>query len=354
MSDIARLIIFKILVPVYKTEKYLDECIRSVLSQTYKNFELIIVDDGSPDNCGDICDRYARADNRIKVIHQKNMGLLAARRTAIGYILNNRYKENDFVIFLDSDDYLKKNALERINEEVQDKRCDMVVYGMDLVCGGKVVVPFKGNENGVISDKTTLYKKVFCDNSYNPLCRKAISIKLLADDDYTEYYHISNAEDLLQSIPLYKRCGKVSIINDSLYNYTINPNSISRSITFETYHNDFTVREKVLDFLERENVFGEKDFREYRAYCVRLIAENIIKIMRFDAKEGEKVKLLEAIAQSDYYCRYIKDKPYSKNMINKKLLVIYSLFTKKLYHIIKIIVGLNDTFEKRKIGRSSR
>ena len=73
---------FYICVPVYKAEKYIHKCITSVLNQTYGNFKLILVDDGSPDKCGEICDEYAKQDDRVVVIHQKNMGLLAARQAA--------------------------------------------------------------------------------------------------------------------------------------------------------------------------------------------------------------------------------------------------------------------------------
>lgn len=79
-------LLFYICVPVYKAEKYIRECIESVLNQSYQNFKLILVDDGSPDNLGAICDEFACTDRRIKVIHKKNMGLLAARDDAINYV----------------------------------------------------------------------------------------------------------------------------------------------------------------------------------------------------------------------------------------------------------------------------
>lgn len=341
-------ITFKILVPVYKTEKYLDECILSVLQQSYTNFELIIVDDGSPDNCGSICDKYAKEDSRIKVIHQENKGLLAARRTAISYILNNNYNESDFVVFLDSDDYLKKQALELIYEEIKKENCDMIIYGIDRVFNGKVVIPFVGEPDCIITDKAALYKKMLLNKTYNPLCRKAISAGLLSDEDYSEYYGISMGEDLMQSIPLYKGCRKVSIINKSLYNYTINPNSISEDVNYSNYENNHTVRKCVFDFLIKENVFSQEEFAQYRSYCIKLLVENLITIFRFNVETRKKEQLAEDIYNSDYYRNYIKKKPYDSKMLKITNRIIYYLFEKKIYRCINAFVAMHDAAVKIK------
>ena len=90
-----------IIVPVYNVEQYLDKCIKSILNQTFKDFELILVDDGSIDNSGEICDEYAKKDSRVKVIHKKNGGLAAARNT--GLII----ARGDYVGFVDSDDWIE-------------------------------------------------------------------------------------------------------------------------------------------------------------------------------------------------------------------------------------------------------
>ena len=93
-----------IIVPVYNIEKYIDECIQSVLNQTYTAWELILVDDGSTDNSGNICDEYAKTDTRIKVLHQKNQGVSAARNIALDKA------EGDYIMFLDADDYWCENT----------------------------------------------------------------------------------------------------------------------------------------------------------------------------------------------------------------------------------------------------
>ena len=121
---------FYILVPVYKVEKFIDACIHSVQAQTYGNFRLILVDDGTPDRSGEICDAYARHDSRITVIHKENGGQNSARNAAIDLMLQEAAEE-DFAIFLDSDDAIKPNTLQILNDTIEKDHCDMVVYGFD-------------------------------------------------------------------------------------------------------------------------------------------------------------------------------------------------------------------------------
>ncbi len=114
---------FSIIVPIYKVEKYLHKCVGSVLAQTFSNFEIILVDDGSPDDCPKICDDYAKKDTRIKVIHKKNGGLADARNAGIVSATG------EYVIFIDSDDYWDDNeALEKIQKIVLEETPDVVTW----------------------------------------------------------------------------------------------------------------------------------------------------------------------------------------------------------------------------------
>ncbi|MEH7388532.1 glycosyltransferase [Bacillus sp. JJ1521] len=109
-----------IVVPIYKVEKYLNRCIETIINQTYKNIEIILVDDGSPDNCGAMAEEYAQLDNRIIVIHKKNGGLSDARNIGIKYVTG------DFTIFVDSDDWLEKNMIEELVNISRKHKADVV------------------------------------------------------------------------------------------------------------------------------------------------------------------------------------------------------------------------------------
>lgn len=325
-------ILFYILVPVYKVEKYIHECIASVLNQTYQNFKLVLVDDGTPDASGKICDEYAEKDDRIHVIHQKNMGLIAARDTAVNYIRTARALKNAHVVFLDSDDSLKPKALERLTEIIQHKKCDMVIYGMDRVAGGQIVQPFSkdNTESFMEEDKRSLYKRVFLSAQYNPVCRKAIKAELIPEKNYREYYSFSLAEDLLRSIDLYKAVSNVYFLQESLYNYTINPNSITQTVDASNYKVDFTIREQVLDFLQKEDVFTETDWDEYRGFCASLLVNAATTIGCFTIDYTKKMTFYHKIEASDFYRKYLRGK---KLRCSVKTRILYRLFEMKAYWI---------------------
>lgn len=305
-------VFFYICVPVYKVEEYIDECIQSVLNQTYKNYKLILIDDGSPDRSGEICETYAKIDNRLIVFHQKNKGLIAARRVALKIAKNESNKEtNDlkkYVIFLDSDDSLKLNALEVLQKKIIESNCDMIIYGMDRVIDKKLYSSKKSDLYvGVIENKSKLYSVVLKNSTYNPLCRKAIKLELFSNDDYSNYYKIKHAEDLLQSLELYKNVKRVLFIKEHLYNYTLNSKSITQSIKYENFEVNTIVREKVLQFIFDENIWRKEEINEYLKYCRKLLKENIFQVISFDTNMLNKKKMLEKIQNNGYYCMITND-----------------------------------------------
>ena len=110
-----------VIIPIYKVEEFIHECVESVLSQTYKDFEILLVDDGSTDSCGEICDDFSKSDNRIKVIHKQNGGLSDARNVGLSLA------RAEYIYFLDSDDWIENNLLECVLEKME-KGYDMVVF----------------------------------------------------------------------------------------------------------------------------------------------------------------------------------------------------------------------------------
>ena len=116
-----------IIVPVYQVEPYLDRCVESILCQTFEDFDLILVDDGSPDRCGAICDAYAAADQRVHVIHQQNGGLSVARNAGIDWSFGN--SNSEFLTFIDSDDYVKPTMLETLFLALMENNADVSVCG---------------------------------------------------------------------------------------------------------------------------------------------------------------------------------------------------------------------------------
>ena len=110
-----------VIVPVYKTEEYLERCVNSILNQTYKDIELIIVDDGSPDKCPAICDTFAQMDERVKVIHKVNGGVSTARNAGL------EIATGDYIAFVDSDDYIELDMYEKMISKAVEYDCDVVM-----------------------------------------------------------------------------------------------------------------------------------------------------------------------------------------------------------------------------------
>ena len=130
-----------VIVPVYKVEKYIHRCVDSILGQTYADFELILVDDGSPDNCGAICDEYAAKDSRVVVIHQENGGLSAARNAGIDWAFAN--SDSQWISFVDSDDWIHPCFLERLWQAARTYRVSISCCKFQRVCEEMLMEPIQ-------------------------------------------------------------------------------------------------------------------------------------------------------------------------------------------------------------------
>lgn len=202
-----------VIVPVYKVERYIRNCIESVINQTYSNWELILVDDGSPDKCGEICDEYARKDNRLTVLHTQNAGQSSARNRAL-----DCPPKGDFVTFLDSDDFWHPEYLETLMTLQQEHHADLVQCG--FIRGAESVFPeidesvsvdVLNNHEIFITEKANV---IMCGKLYRTSLFDGIRmpVGLYNEDDWTTW-------------KLYYRAKTIVVTNQSLYYYTINPNS---------------------------------------------------------------------------------------------------------------------------------
>lgn len=199
-----------VIVPVYKVEKYLDKCVQSILAQTYKDFELILVDDGSPDNCPQLCDEYSKKDKRVRVIHKENGGLSDARNagTAIA--------EGDYVTYIDSDDYISEDYLETLWTLINKYKADIAVTGMcTFFEGDKVKLQRKINEycyNNIEALEHMLYQ----DNIDTSACAMLIPRDLACNNPFpVGKYH----EDDFTTYKFYSCVKKVVVTTKSQYFY---------------------------------------------------------------------------------------------------------------------------------------
>lgn len=170
-----------VVVPVYKVEKYLDECVESILRQTYKAFELILVDDGSPDRCPQMCDAYAAKDRRVKVIHKANGGLSDARN------VGSQTAQGEYITFVDSDDYVAENYLEYLVQLARTHDADISVGGRYSVTEEKQELPIatlrQPKEEVILSPKQAVeqmcYGKILGFSAWAKLYKKDIVLQNL-------------------------------------------------------------------------------------------------------------------------------------------------------------------------------
>lgn len=297
---------YSVIVPVYNVEAYLTECVNSVLKQTYGNFELILVDDGSVDSSGVLCDEFAKKDDRIKVYHKQNGGQLHARCFGI------KKATGDYYVFLDSDDFLESDALNTLRLVIEKTESDCVIYGVAVDRNGKKS-PFGENvsEMLVLDNKRDFYRIVFSSQSYNPLWRKAFAAKTFTVTDYEGYYHIRHGEDLLQSLDALKNCKRVTFIPDVLYNYRVNKKSVTHTIYLDNYKTEFIVRERVKQFIENENVYEYNDYVEYKLFAIQAMLDRINIIADLKAPVKTRYKLFDEVRATDYFRNYIRSDEYS-------------------------------------------
>lgn len=207
-----------VIVPVYNVEKYLRKCVESIKDQTYRNLEIILVDDGSPDRCGEICDELARSDNRIRVIHKENGGLSDARNAGMDV------STGDYIGFVDSDDYIDEDFYEILvaNLEKYDAEVSCCRYTNVWEDGKKEPI---GNDGaihvyeGTEALKEYLYGKIMDPFSVNKLYRA----ELLGSAKYPDY-HFRFIKGILSEdnpfcIELFKQTNNVVLIGSSKYNY---------------------------------------------------------------------------------------------------------------------------------------
>lgn len=216
--------LISIIVPVYKVEKYIHRCIESVLHQTYTNWELILVDDGSPDSCGRICDEYAMYHDKIVVIHKINQGVGAARNTGL------HRAEGEWIYFLDSDDFIKEDTLEKMITFSNEGSYDIVMAGHSILKSSGKFIPCSDSWNES-DDTSTIQKKILLDNLSNISCGKLYKKKLW--DNFRFPVGLLN-EDLYTCPEIFSRAQSACIHAESFYYYCHqNVNSLTNGGSFK-------------------------------------------------------------------------------------------------------------------------
>lgn len=212
--------LISVVIPIYNVENYLHKCVDSIINQTYTNLEIILVDDGSPDNCGKICDEYEKKDSRIKVIHKINGGLSDARNAGID-IANGKY-----ISFIDSDDYVDQDYIEFLYNQILKYRTSISICSHRVLYDTGKVIEKQTSEFSVLDSKKVLERILYDEGIDLSAWAKLYDINLFKDIRYPKGRLY---EDSATTYLLIDKCDKIAIASESKYNYMIRRNSITNN-----------------------------------------------------------------------------------------------------------------------------
>ena len=310
-----------IIIPVYNVEKYLKTCLDSVINQTYQNLEIILVNDGSTDNSGKICEEYKRTNSRIILIHKKNEGLSAARNTGLGIATG------EYISFLDSDDYISNDMLETLYNRLVKTQSDMSVCSIQYVDDRGKLLPSKSpfTFNDTVLDQNEFWKiysstgHTECVVAWNKLYKREILEHLnypkgkLREDEFLLHYIVD-------------RCSRICTISEGLIFYRQRSDSIMGNINSKSK----------LDYIEA--CFERMDFyikKKNKFMIEETILRIIASVERDHVEFNENYKVLKAGIKS----RIEKIIPLMYSNRGKMILILYkyNIFSYKMVHKILCI-----------------
>lgn len=335
-----------VVIPVYNVEDYLDRCVQSVVNQTYKNLEIILVDDGSPDNCPAMCDAWAQKDSRIKVIHKENEGAGLARNTGIDNA------SGEYICFFDSDDYVVPELVEECYRVADEKQADIVRFGnIEIAQDGRIK-----------SKRIPSSPKVFYEGKEirEKLIPRLVSYSAATGEDWnisltfwgtmistqliqrTGWRIVSErevfSEDFYSMFKLYQLAEKVAIIREAYYcYYTVNSKSLSHSCD---RYNHRRINQMVSLMMKLATEYDCKVQAEIGTMYFGLTLGELKCIVACTEKFVKKWKRIKAIIGDDFLQRLLVDHDYTSEGFMKKTL--FWTMKRKLTSLCYVLVVVRN------------
>lgn len=299
-----------IIVPVYNVEKYLKRCVNSILNQTYSNIEVILVDDGSKDSSGKICDEYSGLDHRVKVIHKENEGLGFARNSGL------EMATGDFVSFIDGDDSIADDHIEKMIKTLEDTGADTCLAGHTKVyadrkvehinvCAGKV---FEGEEvKNEILTRMVGSNPDGSDYIEMSACMVLLSKKII--DEYNIRFHSERefiSEDLIFDFDYYPKSQKTVVIDDVGYHYYDNEGSLTTKYNPERFEKQKKMTREVIRRAQKNEIYEK---------CEQRILNTFVSIARYCIKLEQKFSGGSYTAYKSNVTEILKDSCLKKALV---------------------------------------
>lgn len=298
---IKKSVFISIVVPVYNVEKYLNQCVDSILDQTFTDFELILVDDGSKDSSSQICDEYADKDERVLVVHQTNGGQVKARKAGLNLATG------EYIQFVDSDDWLELNALETVCKSAKENNADIVTFD-SYFCYSNRRLPVKQPIESGIFNKTELIDKIypkmiysgrfFYFGIYAAMWNKIFRRSLLTPNMVNVDPRLKIGEDGVTTFACFLDAKKVCVLGGKhLYNYRDNNISITRSYCSDQFDNAKLLIKTLRDVSSQKNTYNLNDQIDY--YLMYNIYSIFVEEFYYIYKKSylKRIKYLKNIAK---------------------------------------------------------
>lgn len=260
-------ILFSIIIPLYNVEKYIRQCLDSIIVQTYSGFEVILIDDGSIDKTGVICDEYVQKDSRFRVIHKANQGVSSARNIGLDVATGV------YVMFVDSDDWIEKSSLEKIYEVIMVHSYDVLMYKIvkEGKTGSREILQNQAAEkyltNKQVVDKLSMFIKSESVNSPIKVYKNA----LIKSNGIRFNTKLDIAEDCLFNIQCFLKASSLYVMDDVLYHYMVRENtSLSRKFRDNKYEKLKFVNNKLLELIK-----GKENYNELKEALLYIRLKNV-------------------------------------------------------------------------------
>lgn len=301
--------LISIIVPVYKVESSLDRCIQSILKQSYKNLEIILVNDGSPDNSGVICDEYAKKDTRVKVIHKKNGGLSDARNAGI------QMASGDYIGLVDSDDWIDEDMFDILIDAAKRHKADIACCGFYVVEENFVFERYADGITRCFNKKESIYElieqKMIGNFAWNKLYKKRLFDKI-------KYPKGIVYEDILTTYKLFQHSEKVVCCGSAKYYYVMNKESITHKVE-NLYFQWQAFKEQLCKISEW--------YPEYSQQCYKRIVNISMRVL-FEIKKARWLSVGKKIENIDLTIR-----KYEKLMSKTSFELSLYLYSKDLFYL---------------------
>ena len=318
-----------VIVPVYNVEKFINRCITSIINQSYKNLEIILVDDGSTDNCGKICDDYAKKDNRIKVIHKENGGISDARNTGVSVA------KGKYVTFIDSDDYVKYDYIEFLYNLIIKNKVKVSICSHTVLYNTGLKIEKETEEFSVLDAKTVVRRILYDDGIDTSVWAKMYETTLFNNIKYPKGKLFEDAAITCRILSI---CEKIAIGSKSKYFYMIRSDSITNE--------NFNV--KKMDLITSTKEMGEyiiKKYPDLQQAVERRIMYAYLSTLSQLANSKEK-HLKEQKEMMEYITKNRKKVLKDKNIPKRDRMALE--VTKFGFNIYKIFWNLYRKQTKRK------